>query len=149
MAFARGRREPQSVDLDLPASIRSDCAGRAQIPHQEIHGRPPHTEYLRQRLLREREDVVVDVVAYVEQPACHAGFDGMQRIASRAELKLYQHRPHVNLDRVPDRRAPVESGMKSGRGNPRRDARRTNDGGNGRRRRPQHGKAAYCSITPD
>jgi len=37
----------------------------------------------------------------------------MQRIAGRAELKLYQHRPDVNLDRVPDRGAPVESGMKS------------------------------------
>jgi hypothetical protein len=44
-------------------SIRSDCAGGAQISHQESNGCSPDTEYLRQCLLREREDVVVDVVA--------------------------------------------------------------------------------------
>ena len=46
---------------------------------------------------------MIDAVAKMEQPACHAGLDRMQRIAGRAELKLYQHCPHVNLDHVPDR----------------------------------------------
>ena len=87
MAIACRRREPQSVDLDLASPLRSDRSGRAQIAHQEIHGRPPHTKYLRQRLLSERQDVVIDVVAQMKQPACHAGFDRMQRIAGRAELK--------------------------------------------------------------
>ena len=76
---------------------------------------------------------MVDEVAKMEQPACHAGFDRMQGIAGYAELKLHQHRPDVDLDGVPDRGAPVESGVKSRCGDPRGGARRTNDGGNGRR----------------
>ena len=76
---------------------------------------------------------MVDAVAKLEQPACHAGFDRVQRIAGRAELELYQHRPDVILDRVPDRGAPVESGVKSRCRDPGGGARRTNDGGNGRR----------------
>jgi len=75
---------------------------------------------------------MVDAVAKMEQPARHTGFDRMQRIAGRAELKLNQHRPHVHLDRAPDRGAPVERGVKSRCGDPRGGARRTNDGGNGR-----------------
>src|ERR1700729_3010725 len=132
MALARRRREPRSVDLDLASPIRSDRSGRAQFVHQERHRRSSHTEYLRQRLLSEREDVVVDAVAKMEQPARHAGLDWMQRIAGHAELKLYQHRPGVNLDRMPDRGAPVESGAKPRYGDPRGGAPRTNDGGNGR-----------------
>src|SRR5260221_12135475 len=96
VAFARRRREPRSVDLDLASSIRSDCSGRAQIVHQLRYRRSSHTEYLRQRLLGERQDVVIDAVAKLKQPACHAGFDRMQRIAGRAELKLRQHRADVN-----------------------------------------------------
>ena len=149
VAFARRRREPRSVDLDLASSIGPDRSRRAQFAHQERYRRSPHTEYLRQRLLGDREDVVVDAVAKIEQPACHARFDRMQRIAGHAELKLYQYRPDVNLDCVPDRRAPVESGVKSRRGDPGGGARRTNDGGNGRRRRPQHGKQAYRALAPD
>ena len=52
---------------------------------------------------------MVDVVAKLQQPACHAGFDRMQRIAGHAKLKLYQYRPDVNQHRVPDRGAAVES----------------------------------------
>jgi len=63
VAFACHRREARSVDLDLASSIRSDRARRAQIAHQESHRRSSHTEYLRQRFLGEREDVVVNVVA--------------------------------------------------------------------------------------
>jgi hypothetical protein len=133
VAFARRRREPRSVDLDLASTMRSDRSAGAQIAHQERYRRSSHTEYLRQRLLSEREDVVVDAVAKMKQPACHAGFDRMQGIAGHAELKLHQHRPGVNLDRVPDRGAPVESGVKSRCRDPRGGARRTNDGGNGRR----------------
>jgi hypothetical protein len=133
VAFAGRRREPRSVDLNLASSIRSDRSGRAQIAHQERHRCSSHTEHLRQRVLGQREDVVVDAVAKMEQPACHAGFDRMQRIAGGAELKLYQHRPDVNLDGVPDRGAPVESGVKSRCRDPRGGARRTNDSGIGRR----------------
>jgi hypothetical protein len=69
----------------------------------------------------------------MEQPACHAGFDRMQRIAGRAELTLCQHRADVDLDRVPDRGAAMESGVKSGSADPRGGSRRTIDGGYGRR----------------
>ena len=133
VAFACRRREPRSVDLDLASTIRSDRSGLAQIAHQKRYRRSSHAKYLRKRLLSEREDVVVDVVAKMEQPACHAGFDRMQGIAGHAELKLHQHRPGVNLDRVPDRGTPVETRVKSRCGDPRGGARGTNDGGNGRR----------------
>ncbi len=72
---------------------------------------------------------MVDAVAKLEQPASHARLDRVKRIAGRAELKLHQHRPDVNLDRVPDRGAPVESGVKSRCGDPKGGARRTNDRG--------------------
>src|SRR6266705_5564063 len=106
VAFARCRREPRSVDLDPASLIRPDRSGGAQIAHQESHRRSSHTEYLRQRLLGEREYVVVDAVAKLEQPASHPGFDRVQRIAGRAELELYQHLSDVILDQVPDRRTP-------------------------------------------
>jgi hypothetical protein len=118
VAFACRRREPQSIDFDPSASIRSDSPGRAQIAHHERYRRSSHAENLQQVLLGERDDVIVDMVAEIEHQARHAGFDRMQRIAGRAELKLYQHRPDVNLDRVPDHGAPVESGMKSACGDP-------------------------------
>lgn len=73
----------------------------------------------------------------------------MQCIAGRTELKLLQHRPDVNLNRVPDRGAPVEGGLKSGRGDSRGSPRRANDGGDVRGRRPQHGKNANCPLAPD
>jgi len=69
---------------------------------------------------------MVDLVAKLEQPARHAGSDRMQRIAGRAELKLHQHGPDVTLDRVPDRGAPLESGVKPRCGDPRGDAISTN-----------------------
>jgi hypothetical protein len=118
VAFARCRREPRRVDLDQAPSIGPDRATRAQLAHQERHGRTSHTEYLRERLLGEREHIMVDAVAKLEQPARHARFDRVQRVAGRTELKLLQHRPDVNLDRVPYRRAPVESGVKSRCGYP-------------------------------
>jgi hypothetical protein len=55
----------------------------------------------------------------------------------------------VNQDHLPDRGAPVESDVKSRCGNPRGGARRTNDGGDGRRRRPQHGKKAHPALASD
>jgi hypothetical protein len=66
VAFARCRREPQSVDLDSASLIRPDRPTRAQIAHQERHRRSSYTEYLRKRLLGEREYVVVDAVAKLE-----------------------------------------------------------------------------------
>ena len=96
VAFARRRSEPRSVDLDLATSLGSDRSGRAQIAHQKRHRRSSHAEDLRQRLLGEREHVVVDAVAKMEQPASHTGFDRMQRIAGRAELKLRRHRADVS-----------------------------------------------------
>lgn len=56
---------------------------------------------------------MIDVVAKMEQPACQAGFDQMQCIAGGGDLKLHQQHPEVNLDRVPDRGALGESGVKS------------------------------------
>jgi hypothetical protein len=111
------------------ASIGPDRATRAQLAHQQRHGRTSYTEYLRERLLGEREHIMVDAVANLEQPASHPRFDRVKRIAGRAELKLLQHRPDVNLDRVPYRRAPVESGVKSRCGYPGGGAGRTNDRG--------------------
>ena len=85
-AFARQRCEPRRVDLDFASPFRYDRSGSAQIPHQERHRRSSHTQYLRKRLLGEREDVVVDAVAKMEQPARQAGLDRMQRIAGPADL---------------------------------------------------------------
>src|SRR6266536_3212008 len=113
VAFARRRREPRPIDLDQASSIGPDRSARAQIAHQERHRRASHTEYLRQRLLGEREHIMVDPVAKLEQPASHAGFDRMQRIAGGTELELYQHRPDVTLERTPDRGTPVKCGVKS------------------------------------
>ena len=76
---------------------------------------------------------MVDTVAKLEQPASHAGLDRVQRIAGRAELELYQHRPDVILDRVPDRGAPVESGVNLRCRDPRGSARRMYDCSGGRR----------------
>ncbi|WGR96289.1 hypothetical protein MTX20_24025 [Bradyrhizobium sp. ISRA435] len=59
------------------------------------------------------EDVAVDAIAKLEQPARHAGFDRMQRVAGRTELKLYQHRPEVTLDRLPDHGTAAEGRVKS------------------------------------
>ena len=103
-----------------------DRSARAEIAHQERYRRSSHAEYLCQRLL-------VDAVAKLEQPAGHARFDRVQRIAGRAELELYQHRLDVILDRMPDRGAPAEGGVKSRCRDPDGRARRTNDRGNGRR----------------
>ena len=113
VAFACCRREPRRVDLDQPSSIGPDCATHAQIAHQERHGGSSHTKDLRERLLGERKHIMIDAVAKLEQPARHARFDRVKRVAGRTELKLLQHRFDVNLDRVPYRRAPVESGVKS------------------------------------
>src|SRR5439155_10853203 len=66
VAFARCSREPQSVDLDSASLIRPDRPTRAQIAHRERHRRSSYTEYLRKRLLGEREYVVVDAVAKLE-----------------------------------------------------------------------------------
>ena len=49
------------------------------------------------------------------------------------ELELCQHRAEVGLERVPEHGAAVESGAKSGGGNPRSGPCRVDDGGNGRR----------------
>jgi hypothetical protein len=132
VAFARCRTESRPVDFDLASLLRPDRSARSQIAHQERHCRSSHTEYLRQRLLGEREDVVVNAVANVEQPARHPGFRLMQRIAGSAALKLYLHRPDVTLDHVPDRGASVKCGVKSRRRDSRGGARRTDDGGKGR-----------------
>jgi len=133
VAFARHRRKPRSVDLDLASSIRFDRAGCTQIAHQERHGRSSHTEYLRDHFLREREDVVADAVAKMQQPACHAGLHRVQRIAGGAELELCQHRADMSLERVTDRGALVESAVKAEGGNPRGGPCHMHDGGNGRR----------------
>ena len=93
VAFARCRREPRRVDLDQASSIGPDRATRAQLAHQERHGRTSHTEYLRERLLGEREHIMVDAVAKLEQPAGHARFDRVKRVAGRTELELFSNRP--------------------------------------------------------
>jgi hypothetical protein len=149
VAFARCRREPCRVDLDQAASIGPDRTARTQVAHQERHGRTSYTEDLRERLLGERERIMVDAVAKLKQPARHARFDRMKRVAGRTELKLFEHRFDVNLDRVPYRRAPVESGVKSRRGYPGGGAGRTNDRGIVCRRRPEHRKNTYRSFAPD
>src|SRR5207244_9734020 len=95
-----------------------DRSTLTQLAHQERHGRASHTEDLRERLLGEREHVMIDAVAKLEQPARHARFDRVKRVAGRTELKLLKHRPDMNLDRVPYRRAPGESGVKSRCGYP-------------------------------
>ena len=112
VAFARCRREPGPVDLDEASSIGPDRSARAEIAHQERYRRSSHAEYLCQRLLGERELIVVDAVAKLEQPASHARFDRVQRIAGRAELELHQHRLYVILDRMPDRGTAAEGGVK-------------------------------------
>ena len=149
VAFARCRREPRRVDLDQASSIGPDRSTRAQIAHQERHGRTSHTEYLRERLLGEREHIMVDAVAKLKQPASHARFDRVKRVAGRTELKLLQHRLDMNLDRVPYRRAPVKSGVKSRCGYPGGGAGRTNDRGIVCRRRPEHRKNTYRPFAPD
>src|SRR4029077_6465738 len=108
----------------------------AQIARQERHRRSSYAQYLRQSLLSERQDIVVDAIAEMKQPACHAGFDRMQRIAGGAELKLLHYRPDMDLDHVPDRGAPVESRVKPRCGDPRGGDPRTNDDGKVRRCRP-------------
>ena len=149
VAFARCRREPRRVDLDQASSIGPDRSTRAQLAHQERHGRASHTEYLRERLLGKREHIMVDAVAKLKQPASHARFDRVERIAGRTELKLLKHRPDMNLDRMPYRRTPVESGVKSRCGYPGGGAGRTNDRGIVCRRRPEHRKNTYRPFAPD
>ena len=85
----------------------------------------------------------------LEQPAGHPRFDRVKRVAGRAELKLLQHRPDVNLDRVPYRRTLVESGVKSRCRYPGGGAGRTNNRGIVCRRRPEHRKNTYRPIAPD
>ena len=89
--------------IDQAASIGPDRPARAQLAHQERHGRASHTEDLRERLLGEREHIMVDAVAKLEQPARHARFDRVKRVAGRTELELYQQCPEVTLDQAPDR----------------------------------------------
>ena len=95
VAFARCRREPRRVDLDLASPIGPDRATRAQLAHQERHGRTSNPEYLRERLLGERERIMVNAVAKLKQPAGHTRFDRVKRVAGRTELKLLQHRLDV------------------------------------------------------
>ena len=92
---------------------------------------------------------MIDAVAKLEQPARHARFDRVKRVAGRTELELLQHRFDVNLDRVPYRRAPVESGVKSRCGYPGGGAGRSNDRGIVCRRRPEHRKNTYRAFAPD
>ena len=92
---------------------------------------------------------MVDAVAKLEQPARHPRLDRVQRVAGRTELKLLKHRPDMNLDRVPYRRAPVESGVKSRCGYPCGGAGGTNDRGIVCRRRPEHRKNTYRPFAPD
>jgi len=149
VAFARCRREPHRVDLDQAPPIGPDRSTRAQLAHQERHGRPSHPKYLRERLLGEREQIMVDAVANLKQPAGHARFDRMKRVAGRTELKLLQHRLDVNLDRVPDCGTPGESGVKSRCRYPGGGAGRTNHRSIVGRRRPQHRKNTYRPFAPD
>ncbi len=127
VAFACYRREPRLIDLDQASPIGPYRATRAQLAHQQCYGRASYPEYLRECLLSQRKHVMVDAIAKLQQPASHSGFDRVKRIACRTKLKLHQHRPHVNLDRVPYRWTAVESSVKSRCGNPGGGARRTND----------------------
>jgi hypothetical protein len=88
---------------------------------------------LRQRVLGEREHIMVDAVAKLKQPAGHAGFDRVQRIAGQAELELHQHRLDVILNHAPDRGTAVKDAKKSRCWDPRRGAGRAHDGCRGRR----------------
>ena len=90
VAFASRRGEPRRVDFDQAASFGPDCTTGAQLAHQQRHGRTSHTEDLRERLLGEREHIMVDAVAKLEQPARHPRFDRVKRVAGRTELEVYQ-----------------------------------------------------------
>ena len=92
---------------------------------------------------------MADAVAKMQQPACHAGLDRVQRVAGRTELELRQHRADMRLERVPERGALVESGAKTEGGNLRCRPCHMHDGGNGRRRRPYRGQKADSSLAPN
>src|SRR6185436_5243742 len=79
----------------------------------------------------------------------HARLDRMKRVAGGTQLKLLQHRPDVNLNRVSYRRTLVESGVKSRCRYPGGGAGRTNHRGIVCRRWPEHRKNTYRPFAPD
>ena len=67
-----------------------DDARLFELTSHQSHRRPPDPEHLRQELLGQRKDVSVDPIPGLEQPACQAGFHGVEGIARRRLLNLRQ-----------------------------------------------------------
>jgi hypothetical protein len=87
-AASRGR-----IDLDLAPPIGPDRSTRAQLAHQERHGRTSHPSICESACWVSGSTSWSTPVAKLKQPAGHARFDRVQRVAGRTELKLLQHRP--------------------------------------------------------
>lgn len=77
-SWCRGiRKRPQQAAVDR---LRSDLVapiGSLRTRADCASGESPHAEYLRQRFLGERKDVVVGPIAKLEQPAGHPCLDRM------------------------------------------------------------------------
>ena len=112
VAFAARGFEPRSVNLDQAPPIRSDSTRRPELGHNKCHCRSSYAKQLRKRFLRQRYGVAVNSIVDVEQPAGHAGLDGVQRIAGGYMLELHQHCPRVGLDRISDGATLAEGRMK-------------------------------------
>ena len=75
VALACGCFEPRPVDLNQGSSVGSDRTRCAELANGMRHRRPPNAKKLRERLLRQRQDVPVNPIVDLQQPSRQTCFD--------------------------------------------------------------------------
>src|SRR5262249_5728639 len=142
VAFAGNVFERRAVeDLDVTAAV-ADQAGALQEASRDGHRGAPHAEHLSEKLLRQRDDIVVDAVVRLQQPTAKSGLEAMQRIARNRLLDLRKQDIVVAHDEVAESRALGGSRMKLRGRDPRGRARQLHDRACDGRPRSQSGAGA-------
>src|SRR5262245_4558440 len=85
VALAGHLPQPHSVEDDDFAPPISYQAVRLERVRDERHAGPAHTQHPGNRIVRQRELVLIRQVERMKQPAREAGFQSMQRIARSEE----------------------------------------------------------------
>src|SRR5262245_33628511 len=105
-------------DVNVTAPVANHAGGLEQ-PRGDRHRRSPHAQHLAEKLLGQGNDVTVDGIMRLQQPARQACLQGMQGIARDRLLDLADQQIVVTHDEGTNGGALVGDGMKGGRRNAR------------------------------
>src|SRR5205823_12113430 len=104
VALARLFSQSRAVENLDAAVMRADQPGRAQPADHLGDRRSLYAEHLAEKLLRERNDVALDLVAGLQQPPRDPRGDVVQTVAGRRLLHLGHDYFRVSVDHRPDSR---------------------------------------------